>query len=122
MKRIESKTCIRFKRIYPEPGKKWIVIMREASATTCYDRYINETLKDRRVGNLGKVRSFYHLMRKLIITTIRFLTEDGTLDAFMEPIRPGLVLVARHSWWRLRFLLMTMRVQSASLSMSSYTI
>ncbi len=56
MKRIESATCIRFHRINPEPGKKWILIMREGSATTCYASYINENIKGREVRNLGKVK------------------------------------------------------------------
>ena len=56
MKRIESATCIRFQRINPEPGKKWILIMREGSASTCYVSYINQNIKAREVGNLGKVK------------------------------------------------------------------
>ena len=59
MKRIEATTCIRFKRINPEPGKKWILIMREASATTCWASYINQNIKYLEVGNLGKVTYIY---------------------------------------------------------------
>ena len=55
MKRIEAVTCIRFKRITPEPGKKWLLIMREGTASNCYIDYINANLKDKEVGNLGKV-------------------------------------------------------------------
>ena len=56
MMRIESATCIRFKRSNPDPDKKWILIMREGTATTCMVSYINENIKDKEVGNLGKVR------------------------------------------------------------------
>ena len=65
MKRIEATTCIRFKRINPEPGKKWILIMREASSTTCWANYINQNIKDKDVGSLGKVRDiFLNLLRR----------------------------------------------------------
>ena len=36
MKRIEAVTCIRFKRIMPEPGKQWMLIMREGTSKECY--------------------------------------------------------------------------------------
>ena len=55
MKRIEDVTCIRFHRITPEPGKKWLLLMREGSATDCFIDYINDNLKNKVVGNLGKV-------------------------------------------------------------------
>ena len=55
MKRIEAVTCIRFKRITPEPGKKWLVIMREANSGACYTDYLTENLKNKEIGNLGKV-------------------------------------------------------------------
>ena len=54
MKRIEAVTCIKFKRINPESGKKWLLLMKEASATTCYRSYIESNLKDKVVGNIGK--------------------------------------------------------------------
>ena len=68
MKRIEESTCIRFHRIEPIPGKKWLLLMRtgrvektERTATTstediCYAEYLNENLKDKTYGDLGKVR------------------------------------------------------------------
>ena len=56
MKRIEAATCIRFRKIIPEPGKKWVLIMREGSASTCWVSYINQNIKDKEVGNLGRVR------------------------------------------------------------------
>lgn len=56
MKRIEAVTCIRFKRINPETGKNWILIMKEASATNCWVSYITQNLKEKDVGNVGKVR------------------------------------------------------------------
>ena len=56
MKRIEDKTCIRFNRINPEPGKNWILIMREGTGSTCFTSYIDQNLKDKEVGSLGKVR------------------------------------------------------------------
>jgi len=55
MKRIEANTCIRFKRINPEPGKKWLLMMREGTGSSCLVDYINSNLKDKTVGNLGKV-------------------------------------------------------------------
>ena len=55
MQRIEAVTCIRFRKINPEPGKKWVLIMREFSASTCWISYIKQNLKDKEVGNLGKV-------------------------------------------------------------------
>ena len=55
MQRIEAVTCIRFREINPEPGKKWVLIMREFSASTCWISYIKQNLKDKEVGNLGKV-------------------------------------------------------------------
>ena len=54
MKRIEAVTCIRFKRIMPEPGKQWMLIMREGTSKECYISYINANLKDKVVGRLGK--------------------------------------------------------------------
>ena len=80
MKKIEEKTCIRFHRIDPEPGKDWLLLMREGRArwvngnyqTTCYVDYINQNLKNRNFGDLGKVCSsmiikldFYYLFRKV---------------------------------------------------------
>ena len=56
MKRIEAATCIRFRRINPEPGKKWVLIMRDVNANTCWLSYINQNLKNKTVGNLGMVR------------------------------------------------------------------
>ena len=64
MKRIEATTCIRFKRINPEPGKKWILIMREASSSTCWASYINQNIKEKEVGNLGKVIYIFIKKRK----------------------------------------------------------
>ena len=55
MKKIEEQTCIRFKRINPQPGKPWLLIMREARGSTCLTEYINSNLKDKDIGNLGKV-------------------------------------------------------------------
>ena len=54
MKRIEAVTCIRFKRIMPEPGKKWLLIMREGTSSQCFISYINDKLKNKVVGKLGK--------------------------------------------------------------------
>ena len=36
MKRIEAVTCIRFKRIMPQLGKEWLLIMREGTWSECY--------------------------------------------------------------------------------------
>ena len=68
MKRIEAKTCIRFRHIrYPQPGKKSLVILREgrpAPKTTtttttndpyCYKDYIIKNLQNIKVNNV-KVR------------------------------------------------------------------
>ena len=58
MKKIEEKTCIRFHRIDPEPGKDWLLLMRVGRAgSTCYADYINQNLKNRNFGDLGKVCS-----------------------------------------------------------------
>ena len=57
MRRIEAATCIRFRRIKPEPGKNWVLIMREGNAKSCWISYINQNLKNKTVGNLGKVMS-----------------------------------------------------------------
>ena len=56
MKRIEAATCIRFRRINPEPGKKWVLIMREGTDSSCWLSHINQNLKNKTVGNLGMVR------------------------------------------------------------------
>ena len=55
MKRIEAVTCIRFKRINPEPGKKWLLLMKEGTRSECYVDYINANLKEKEIGSLGKV-------------------------------------------------------------------
>ena len=54
MKRIEAVTCIRFKRIKPEAGKKWLLLMREGTSSTCHRPYIQSNLKDKVVANIGK--------------------------------------------------------------------
>ena len=59
MKRIEDKTCIRFKRVNPQKGKPWMLVMREAQvkngAATCYRSYINTKLKNKEIGSAGKI-------------------------------------------------------------------
>jgi len=63
MKRIEEKTCIRFKRINPQKGKPWMLVMREAQvkngAATCYRSYIESSLKNKEIGNIGKIFNTY---------------------------------------------------------------
>ena len=55
LKRIEEKTCIRFKRVDPDKNKPWLLMMREASSTgTCYKSYIDSTLKNKIIGKAGK--------------------------------------------------------------------
>jgi len=55
MKRIEEKTCIRFKRRKPEKGKPWLLVMKEAQGTTCYKTYLANTLANKEIGTLGKI-------------------------------------------------------------------
>ena len=63
MKKIEEKTCIRFHRINPEPGKDWLLLMRVGRISQvngngqflCYADYINQNLRNRVFGDLGKV-------------------------------------------------------------------
>ena len=59
MKRIEEKTCIRFHRIDPTPGKNWLLLMRVGNKVNgekiCHADYIHENLKDKTYGDLGKV-------------------------------------------------------------------
>ena len=56
-KRIEAVTCIKFQRINPEAGKKWLLLMKEASATPFYRSYIDSNLKNKVVGNLSVINN-----------------------------------------------------------------
>jgi len=63
MKKIEEKTCIRFHLINPEPGKDWLLLMRNGRKSQvngnwqsiCYADYINQNLRNQNFGDLGKV-------------------------------------------------------------------
>merc|ERR1719312_2424316 len=55
MKRIEDTTCIRFRNVKPQPGKPWLLLMREGSGSQCYIDYINRNLASKEIGNLGRV-------------------------------------------------------------------
>ena len=93
MKRIEERTCIRFHRIEPIPGKKWLLLMRtgrvektERTATTstediCYAEYLNENLKDKTYGDLGKVNHY-----QLLICFLMFYIQNYQLVTTREQL------------------------------------
>ena len=57
MDQIEAATCIKFKKINPQPGNKWVLFLREGGTTsnTCEIKYIKDNLADKNFGNLGKI-------------------------------------------------------------------
>jgi len=61
MEQIEAVTCIRFEKINPQPGNKWVLFLREgATSGACNIKYIKDNLADKNIRNLGKILSFFN--------------------------------------------------------------
>ena len=46
MDQIEAVTCIRFEKINPQPGNKWVLFLREgATSGACNIKYIKDMIK-----------------------------------------------------------------------------
>ena len=91
MKKIEEKTCIRFHRINPEPGKDWLLLMRVGRRSQvngnwqsmCYADYINQNLRNQNFGDLGKVCTTMTMKLDTnynYISSERFLICPGILE------------------------------------------
>merc|ERR1719268_185349 len=63
MKRIEAKTCIRFKRQKPVKGKPFMLVMKEAQVVngnpTCQRDYIKSNLASKDIAGAGKIFDTY---------------------------------------------------------------
>jgi len=59
MRKIEDETCIRFKRVKPQPGQNWLMLMREGDGHHCYRSYIKEILSNKNINGLGKLFSYH---------------------------------------------------------------
>ena len=57
MRKIEDMTCIRFKRVKPEPDQNWLLLMKEGDGHQCYISYIERTLSNKNIKGLGQIFS-----------------------------------------------------------------
>ena len=66
MDQIEAVTCIRFEKINPQPGNKWVLFLREgATSGACNIKYIKDNLADKNItyNNLGKITNLGKILR-----------------------------------------------------------
>ena len=63
MDQIEAVTCIRFEKINPQPGNKWVLFLREgATSGACNIKYIKDNLADKNIRNLSHLVSNYRCL------------------------------------------------------------
>ena len=97
-------------------------MMREGTGSSCLVDYINSNLKDKTVGNLGKVfnRPWGPGTFKIgNLSLIHFISFE---DVLVELMPPGLVLDLQHLWLLVKCLCLILKALLVFMHMNCFTI